>query len=60
VNAFKKGGWKDRLTFPDIKKFWEARGLTLPSPADWAKKNGSQEPEALKAHMEKIERQLKG
>lgn len=59
ANAFKKGGWKDRLTFPDIKKFWEARGLALPSPADWAQKNGSQEPEALRAQIEEIEKQLK-
>lgn len=59
VNAFKKGGWKDRLTFRDIKKFWEARGLALPSPAQWAQKNGSQEPEALKAQIEEIENQLK-
>lgn len=59
VNAFKKGGWKDRLTFQDIKKFWEARGLPLPSPAEWAQKNGSQEPEALRARIEEIEKQLK-
>lgn len=59
VNAFKKGGWKDRLNFQDIKKFWEARGLALPSPADWAQKNGSQEPEALKAQIEAIEKKLK-
>lgn len=59
VNAFKKGGWKDRLTFPDIKKFWEARGLALPSPAEWAQKNGSQEPEALKTQIEELEKQLK-
>lgn len=59
VNAFKKGGWKDRLTFPDIKKFWEARGLALPTPADWAQKNGSQEPEALRAQIEELEKQLK-
>lgn len=59
VNAFKKGGWNDRLTFPDIKKYWEARGLSLPSPTEWAQKNGSQEPEALKARIEELERQLK-
>ncbi len=59
VNAFKKGGWKDRLTFPDIKKFWEARGLALPCPAEWAQKNGSQEPDALKAQIEELEKQLK-
>lgn len=59
VNAFKKGGWKDRLTFPDIKKFWEARGLALPSPADWAQKNDSQEPDVLKAQIEKMEGNLK-
>lgn len=59
VNAFKKGGWKDRLTFPDIKKFWEARGVALPSPAEWAQKKGSQEPAALKARIEELEGQLK-
>lgn len=59
VNAFKKGGWKDRLTFQDIKKFWQARGLSLPSPADWAQKNGSQEPDALKAQIEELEKKLK-
>lgn len=58
VNAFKKGGWKDRLTFPDIMKFWEARGLTLPSPAAWAQKNGSKEPEAIKAEIKALEDQL--
>jgi hypothetical protein len=59
VNAFKKGGWKDRLTFQDIKKFWQARGLSLPSPPDWAQKNGSQEPDALRAQIEELEAQLK-
>lgn len=59
VNAFKQGGWKDRLNFPDIMKFWEKRGLALPSPAEWAQKNGSQEPEALRAQIEEIEKQLK-
>jgi hypothetical protein len=59
VNAFKKGGWKDRLTFPDIQKFWEARGLSLPSLADWAQKNGFQDPEALRARIGEIEKNLK-
>lgn len=59
VNAFRTGGWKDRLTFPDIKKFWEARGLGLPSPAEWARKNDSQEPDALKAQIEELELKLK-
>jgi len=59
ANAFKKGGWKDRLTFPDIKKFWETRGLTLPSPAAWAQKNGSQEPDIIKAQIDELEEQLK-
>ena len=59
VNAFKKGGWSDRLTFPDIKKYWEARGLSLRSPTEWAQKNGSQEPEALKARIEELKKQLK-
>lgn len=59
ASAFKKGGWKDRLTFPDIKKFWEARGLTLPSPAAWAQKNGSQEPDIIKVQIDELEEQLK-
>jgi hypothetical protein len=59
ASAFKKGGWKDRLTFPDIKKFWEARGVSLPSPAAWAQKNGSQEPDTIKAQIDELEEQLK-
>lgn len=58
-NAFKKGGWKDRLTFPDIKKFWEARGIALPSPAAFAKANGSKEPDTIKAEVEAAEQKLK-
>lgn len=59
VNAFRKNGWRDGLTFPDIKKFWEARGLSLPSPAQWAQKNGLLEPHALEERIEEIEKQLK-
>jgi hypothetical protein len=35
------------------------RGLSLPSPPDWAQKNGSQEPDALRAQIEELEAQLK-
>jgi hypothetical protein len=59
VDAFKKAGWKDRLNAPDIRNFWEARGLELPSPADWAQKNGSQEPDALSAQVKDLEEKLK-
>lgn len=59
VNAFKKGGWRDRLTFQDIKKFWEARGLTFPSPTQWAQKNSTQDSDALKAGVEELEKKLK-
>lgn len=59
VNAFRAGGWKDQLTFPDIKKFWEARGLGFPSPAEWARKNGYLEMDALKAQIEALELKLK-
>jgi plasmid replication initiation protein len=58
-SAFQKGGWKDRLTFPDITKFWEARGLALPSPAAWAVEKGSREAAAYKADVEAIEEKLK-
>lgn len=59
VDAFKKAGWKDRLNAPDIRKFWEARGLEIPSPADWAQKNGSKEPDVLTAQVEELEAKLK-
>jgi hypothetical protein len=58
-SAFQKGGWKDRLTFPESKKFWEARGLVLPSPADFAKEKGSKEPDAIKARIAELEAELK-
>lgn len=59
VDAFKKGGWKDRLNFPDIKTFWQRRGVDLPSPADWAQKNGSNEPGSLKTEIEMLEKAIK-
>jgi hypothetical protein len=58
-SAFQKGGWKDRLSFPDVMKFWEAQGLALPSPADWAKEKGSKEAAAYKAEVEAAEEKLK-
>lgn len=60
VDAYKKGGWKDRLNFQSARKFWEARGLSLPSPAEWAQKNGSKEPDAIRAQIEKLEAAIKG
>ena len=59
VDTFKKYGWKDRLNFPGIRKYWEARGLSLPSSADVAQKSGSEEPETIQIQIEKIEAQLK-
>ena len=58
VDAFKKAGWSDRLNAPDIRKFWEARGLDFPSPADWAQKNGSSEPDGLKVQIETLEAEI--
>ena len=55
VRAFKRDGWKDRLNFPDIRKFWEARGLSLPSPAEVAQKNGSKEPDEIRSQIKKLE-----
>lgn len=55
VDAFKKAGWKDRLNASDIRKFWGARGLDFPTPADLAQKNGSIEPDALKVQIEALE-----
>lgn len=58
-SAFRKGGWKDRLTFPEITKFWEDRGLVFPSPADWASEKGLREPAAFKAEVEALEEKLR-
>ena len=46
------------MIYTDVVKFWEARRITLPSPADVAQKNGSQEPSALKTQIEKLEKKL--
>ena len=59
VDAFKKAGWSDRLNALDIRKFWIARGLNFPSPADWAQKNDSSEPDVLKAQIEELEAEIK-
>jgi hypothetical protein len=59
LDAFKKAGWKDRLNAVEIRKFWGARGLDFPSAADWAQKNGSQEPQAYKAKIQELENKLK-
>lgn len=59
VDAFKKSGWKDRLNAVEIRSFWSARGLDFPSPAVWAQKNGSSEPDAIKAQIEQLEVEVK-
>ena len=59
MDAFKKAGWKDRLNAVAIREFWRARGVNLPSPADWAQKNGSSEPNTIKAQIEKLEAEIK-
>ena len=59
VDAFKKSGWKDPLNALKIRTFWDARGLVFPSPADWAQKNGSQEPQVYKAKIQELENKLK-
>lgn len=58
VGAFKKNGWKDRLTFSDIKTFWEQRGLALPSSAEWARQTGGEDPLVLKRQMEGLRGRL--
>ena len=47
------------LVLVDIRKFWIARGLNFPSPADWAQNNGSSDPDVLKAQIEKLEAEFK-
>ena len=59
VDAFKKAGWKDRLNAVAIREFWSARSVSFPSPADWAQKNSSLEPDVIKAQIEELEAELK-
>lgn len=59
VDAFKKGGWKDRLNAVDIRAFWQARGIDFPSPSAWAAENGSFDPQTIKNQIEEIENKLK-
>ena len=58
ADNFRRNGWSDRLSFAESVKFWTARGIALPSPADVAQKNGSQEPDALKAQIAEFERKV--
>ena len=59
ADSFKKSGWKDRLSAVEIRKFWSARGVNLPSAAEWAQKNGSSDPEVIKAQIKKLEAEIK-
>tara|TARA_B110000977_G_C10927653_1_gene435760 strand:+ start:734 stop:895 length:162 start_codon:yes stop_codon:yes gene_type:complete len=43
----------------EIRKFWCARGVSFPSAADSAQKNGSSEPDALKAQIKELETEVK-
>jgi hypothetical protein len=58
VDDFKKRGWQSPLIFSDIRAFWEARGLSLPSPALHAQKKGSKEPALLSARIKELEKEL--
>jgi len=58
ADSFKKNGWSDRMTYSEAAKFWTARGIALPSPAEVAQKNGSHEPLALKAQIEDLEKKI--
>jgi plasmid replication initiation protein len=58
VDDFKKRGWQSPLIFSDIRAFWEARGLSLPSPALHAEKRGSKEPASLSARIKELEKEL--
>ncbi len=58
VDDFKKRGWQSPLIFSDLRAFWEARGLSLPSPALHAQKKGSKEPALLSARIKELEKEL--
>jgi hypothetical protein len=42
-----------------MRAFWDARGLNFPSPTDWAQKNGSMEPDTLRAQIEELEAEIR-
>ncbi|WP_238321696.1 replication initiation protein [Halocynthiibacter namhaensis] len=58
VDAFKKNGWKDILSAPDIRAFWETRGMVFPSPAEWAQESEMVEPDILRAQMDALKLQM--
>lgn len=58
VDAFRSGGWSDIRIFSDVRTFWDARELPFPSPAIWAQKNGSKEPDVLKARIDALQSNL--
>lgn len=57
-DAFKKGGWKDRLNFPQIKIFWEAQGVSFPSSDTWVCQDGSLTANILKSKIKQLEEQI--
>jgi len=58
IKAFKKMGWKDRLNFSEIKRFWTSEETPLPSFAEWAERNKTHEPEVFQAQIDALEVQL--
>ena len=55
VDAFKQGGWADRRIYPDAKVFWEARGVVVPSPTEWADRHSTETPDQIRTKIEKLE-----
>ena len=58
VDDFKRRGWQSPLVFSDVRTYWEARGLTLPSPALFAQEKGSKEPALLSARIKELEKEI--
>jgi plasmid replication initiation protein len=58
VDDFKKRGWQSPLVFSDIRAFWEKRGLSLPSPSQYAQEKGSKEPTVLSARIKELEKEI--
>jgi len=58
ISGYEKNGWKDPLVFREAVSFWTDRGLDFPSPSAWARDNGFESPDRLKAEIEELKNTL--
>ncbi len=58
VDAFRKGGWGDRLNALAVRAFWQEEGVEFPTPAEWAQRNGTEDPASLAAQVRDLQIRL--